>query len=107
MHNYLKFYPPSPNPRTINSRNVLETKTALKQYRNRLSSRVITLLQTEAGKNVTSQIPKILTSEIKTALFRQWIEAYPILEPVVDVFKNTLNKEIEAKVENVIEHTSN
>ena len=100
-------YSPEPNPKKISYSKIKDSRAKIEQYRNSLKSRVITLLQVEGGKKVTSQIPKIFSSEFKTTLFRQWIETYPILEPVVDVFFNTLDKEIEMKVETAVDRLVN
>lgn len=96
-----------PDPRQISHRRIDDAKTAINQYRNRLRSRAITLLRIEGAKKVASQFPKVFTSQIKTALFRQLTQAYPILEPVIDVFSGTIDKEIENEVEKTVDRVAN
>ncbi len=77
---------------------------AIINYKNSGSrERIIKLLNIEGGKQIVCQIPKVITSEMKMALLKPMFEAYPILEPIVDVFNNTLNKSIEKKVESSID----
>ena len=37
-------------------------------------------------------------AEIKAAVFKEWVGAYPILGPVVDVFFRTIDKELETRM---------
>jgi hypothetical protein len=94
------------DPRQVSIKKVKEARTAVDEYRSRLRARVITLLRIEGGKSLTSQIPRVLTSEIKTVLVQSWIEAYPILEPIVDVFKDTIDKDIESRVEAAVDRVT-
>ncbi|MCL5037772.1 MAG: fibronectin type III domain-containing protein [Chloroflexi bacterium] len=96
-----------PNLQQINYKKIKDAKNAVSQYRSNLKSRAIEMLKIEGGKKVTCQIPKVFTGEVKKALLQQIIKDYPILEPVVDVFFKTLDKQVETKVEQAIEDVVN
>ncbi|MBM4055493.1 MAG: hypothetical protein FJ264_12695 [Planctomycetes bacterium] len=95
------------DPNKVSRKKLKNANDAIIRYKNsQKPERVIKLLETEWGKQVIYQIPKVIVSEIKTALLKSWIEAYPILEPIIDVFQNTLNKEIENRIEKSIGNIS-
>lgn len=102
-----RYYSVIKDPRQINYKKIQNAKIALGNYRSGLQPRVINLLQIEGGKKITSQIPKVFTGEVKKTLFRQIIKEYPILEPIVDVFFQTLDKEIETNVEQAVDRATN
>lgn len=102
-----RYYFVIPDPHQTSYKKVENAKTALGKYRYRQQSRFINLLQIEGGKQVTTQIPKVFTGEAKKALFQQFINEYPILEPIVDVFFKTLDNGIETNVEKVVERVTN
>jgi len=102
-----RYYSVIKDSRQINYKKIENAKAAIGNYRSRLQPRVINLLQIEGGKKVTSQIPKVFTGEVKKTLFRQIIKEYPILEPIVDVFFRTLDKEIEKNVEQAVHRATN
>jgi len=97
----------TPDPRQINYKKIEDAKSTVRQYRNKLRSRAIELLHIEGGKKVTFHIPKVFTGKFKKVFFEQIIKDYPILEPVVDMFSRTLDKQIEAKIESSIERIAN
>ena len=78
---------------------ITDALSVLQSRRERLHSKVIALLEIEGGKKVVLQLPKVVTGEIKKAAFREVVAAYPILEPVVDVFVRTIDKGIEREIE--------
>lgn len=94
-----RLYYYDPDPRQTSYRTVNNAKTAIREYRSNLRSRIITLLEIEGGKKITCQVPKVFIGKIKETLFRHLLKEYPILEPIVDVFFRTLDKEIETRVE--------
>lgn len=100
-------YSSIPIPKQINYKKIEDAKNVAYQYRSNLQSQSIELLKIEGGKKVTCQIPKVFTEEAKKALFRQIVRDYPILEPIVDVFFRTIDKQIEMKVEQSIDQLVN
>jgi hypothetical protein len=87
-----------PESTEISYTRLARAREAVRRYRDRLRAEAIVFLETEGGKKLTLQVPKIATSEFKKALFQEWIESYPILEPFVDVFVKTVDKEVETRV---------
>jgi hypothetical protein len=87
-----------PNPKQISYQKLEKAKASLEQYQQSRSSKVITFLRAESGKNLTMKLPKVLTSKLKSQFFSPWIESRPILGPLVDVFFKTFDSEIEEQV---------
>jgi len=85
-------------PGEMSAPKVNRAKTALEGHRSRSSSRLMTFLRVREGKEFVCKLPTILTHEFKTQAFGQLIEAYPIVEPLVDVFVRTANDELDATV---------
>ena len=96
-----------PDPRQINYKKIKDARTAVAKYRSRLQPRVIKYLQIEGGKEITSQIPKIFTGKVEKTLFQQVFKGYPVLEPIIDIFFRTLDREMETKVEQAIDQVTN
>lgn len=96
-----------PDEKQISYKKIKDAKNAVNKHRSNLKSRAIEMLKMEGGKKVTCQIPKVFTGQAKKALFQQIIKDYPILEPVVDVFFRTLDKQVEIKVEQVVDRLTN
>ncbi len=83
----------------ITYRKLINMKRTVSSLKRGLSSKKISLLSTEGGSELLFQVPRVLTGEFKKALFQSWIDSYPILEPLVDVLKGTVNKKIESEAE--------
>lgn len=83
-------------------RGVKRAKAALQKHRPGRPSRTVTLLRTEGGKRLVCHLPKVLTAAARNAALGPLIEEYPILGPVVDVFRRTLDKELEMRVEQAV-----
>jgi len=81
-------------------------RAAIQKYRSRKPSRPVTLLRTEGGKRLACQLPKILTEAARNQALGSLIEAYPILGPILDVFRETLDAELEVRVEDAIKRTT-
>jgi len=91
---------------SVTSARVRRAKAAVKEYRSRRPSKLVTLLQTEGGKRLACQLPKILTEAAKNKALDPVIEAYPIAEAIVDVFRRTIDDQLEVKVEDAIERAT-
>lgn len=87
-----------PNPKQLSYQKLEKSRASLEQYQQSRSSKVITFLRAESGKNLTMKLPKILTSKLKSQFFSSWIESRPILGPLIDVFVGTFDSEIEEQI---------
>lgn len=88
-----------PDPHKIIFRKIKKSKVAIKNYRQKTRARFITFLTTEDGKRLTIQGAKVVPDIIKSELFSAWIKTYPIAEPIIDVFIETMDETVKAKVE--------
>ena len=95
-----------PDPRQISYRKIKEAKIAIETYRQKTRTRFITFLTTEDGKKLTIQGAKVMTDVLKSGLFSPWIKAYPIAEPIIDVFIKTMDETVKAKLERIADNAT-
>ncbi len=95
-----------PDPRQISYRKIKEGKVAIENYRQKTRTRFITFLTTEDGKRLTIQGAKVMTDILKSELFSPWIKAYPISEPLIDVFIKTMDETVKAKIEKTADNAT-
>lgn len=95
-----------PDSRNISYRKIREAKVAIENYRQKTRTRFITFLTTEDGKKLTIQGAKVMTDFLKSELFSPWIKAYPIAEPIIDVFIKTMDETVRAKVEKIADNAA-
>jgi hypothetical protein len=95
-----------PDPSQISYRKIKEAKVAIENYRQKTRSRFITFLTTEDGKRLTIQGAKVMTDILKSELFSPWIKAYPIAEPIIDVFIKAVDDTGEAKIEKTADNAT-
>lgn len=88
-----------PDPNQLSFRKIKDSKVAIENYRQKTQTRFITFLTTEDGKRLTIQGAKVLTDMLKSELFSGWIKAYPVTEPIIDVFIKTIDETLKTKVE--------
>jgi hypothetical protein len=71
----------------------------------------ITFLSLDAGEKVVCQLPKMFTEKIKTVLFEGIITEYPFLAPIINVFHDTvddnLDRDIKEKAEYLVSMVNN
>ncbi len=87
-----KNYPPDLSVESV-GKSISEIKT-VKSTR----PRVVSLLRLNGVKELLCQFPKSLTEVVKSAVFKEAIKTYPILEPIADVLVGTFDKSVEEKV---------
>ena len=99
-------YVAEPDPRQTTYRQIKEAKTAIENYRQSTRTKLITFLTTEDGKALTIQGAKVMTDILKSDLFSAWIKAYPIAEPILDVFIKTIDETVKAKLEKIADNAT-
>ncbi len=87
------------NPKEINYYKISKAKEAINRYAKKQRLNSIKLIKTEDGKRLTIQGAKVITNAMKSSLFSSWIKTYPILEPVFNVFIQTVDKTVTSKIE--------
>jgi hypothetical protein len=92
-----------PDLRQVSYRRIKEVKAAIEEYRQRANSKFITFLNTEEGKKLVLQAPKIVTEKLRLEIFRPWIESYPIVEPIIDVFFGTVDEKIQMELQQTVD----
>jgi len=95
----------SPEPKHLSVKKINKVKNEVESYKAKLASKAKppSLFQTKAGKKLTPQILKTITSKGQELAFKALIKEYPILEPLVDVFTKTLDDKIQTKTEIAID----
>ena len=86
---------PEKYPGSLSFEKVQSMKAEIASCKQRIKARAIELMKIPGGKKIVLYSPKLITSQIKTSIFRPLIENIPILGPLIDVFCYTLDKKLE------------
>lgn len=90
-------------PPQASAEKIAEASQSVKTFRERFQPEAVKLLQSEHGQELAAQLPESFTGKIKEAVFKSLTDRYPILEPIIDVFFGTLDKELETRTQKAVD----
>jgi hypothetical protein len=88
---------PTQYPETLTQKQIESTKKAISNYKQKIPARAVELLQLPGGKKILLHGPRLITAQLKTAVFGELIRNIPLFGPLVDVASNTIGKAVEVK----------